>query len=58
MLDKNTLAPNFKLLDQDGKEHSLLDYRGSYVLVYFYPKDDPTNHGTEILKDIYEIKNS
>ncbi len=34
------LAPDFKLPDQSGKEHKLLDYRGGWVLVYFYPKDD------------------
>jgi peroxiredoxin Q/BCP len=32
------LAPAFTLPDQDGKEHSLKDYRGQIVLVYFYPK--------------------
>ena len=26
--------------DQDGKKHSLSDYGGKWVLVYFYPKDD------------------
>lgn len=35
-----TLAPDFMLLDQDGKEHALSSYRGKWVLVYFYPKDD------------------
>jgi len=33
-------APAFTLPDQDGKEHSLADYRGKWVLLYFYPKDD------------------
>lgn len=33
-------APSFKLLDQEGKSHSLADYKGQWVLVYFYPKDD------------------
>lgn len=33
-------APLFTLPDQDGKEHSLKDYRGKWVLIYFYPKDD------------------
>ncbi|MGH7175695.1 MAG: thioredoxin-dependent thiol peroxidase [Minisyncoccia bacterium] len=33
-------APEFTLQDQDGKEHSLKDYRGKWVLLYFYPKDD------------------
>lgn len=35
-----SLAPNFSLTDQDGKTHTLKDYRGKWVLVYFYPKDD------------------
>lgn len=33
-------APSFSLPDQDGKVHTLTDYRGRYVLLYFYPKDD------------------
>jgi len=33
-------APNFKLQDQGGKWHSLADYRGKWVALYFYPKDD------------------
>ena len=33
-------APEFSLPDQDGKEHALGDYRGKWVLLYFYPKDD------------------
>jgi thioredoxin-dependent peroxiredoxin len=33
-------APDFTLPDQDGKEHSLADYVGKWVLLYFYPKDD------------------
>lgn len=33
-------APSFSLPDQDGKPHSLSDYKGQWVLVYFYPKDD------------------
>ena len=40
MLNIKTPAPNFKLLDQNGKEHTLAYHRGSYVLIYFYPKDD------------------
>src|SRR5690606_11402959 len=32
------LAPAFTLLDQEGREHSLKDYRGKTVLLYFYPK--------------------
>jgi peroxiredoxin Q/BCP len=32
-------TPNFKLLDQEGKEHQLSDYLGKWVVLYFYPKD-------------------
>ncbi len=31
-------APNFKGLDQDGKEHKLSDYKGKKLVVFFYPK--------------------
>src|SRR3990167_10391720 len=33
-------APEFTLSDQKGTPHSLKDYRGQWVLLYFYPKDD------------------
>lgn len=33
-------APGFTLQDQNGKEHSLSSYKGKWVLIYFYPKDD------------------
>ncbi|HCI52065.1 MAG TPA: peroxiredoxin [Gallionella sp.] len=33
-------APDFKLDDQHGKPHSLQSYRGKWVVLYFYPKDD------------------
>ena len=36
----NTVAPAFRLTDQDGKMHALADYKGKWVLLYFYPKDD------------------
>ncbi len=35
-----TAAPDFMLLDQDGTGHTLSQYRGRWILVYFYPKDD------------------
>lgn len=40
MLKSGDKAPEFTLLDQDGKSHSLSSYRGKWVLLYFYPKDD------------------
>lgn len=33
-------APGFALPDQNGKIHELKSYLGSWVLIYFYPKDD------------------
>ena len=40
MLKVKQKAPDFVLKDQVGQEQSLSDYRGQWVLVYFYPKDD------------------
>lgn len=40
-------APDFSLPDQDGKIHKLSDYRGKWVLVYFYPQDDTPGCTTE-----------
>ena len=39
MLEIGTKAPDFTLPDQNGEEHSLKDYRGKKVILYFYPKD-------------------
>ena len=33
-------APDFSLPDENGKMHSLSQYRGQKIVVYFYPKDD------------------
>ena len=33
-------APDFMLPDQGGAIHTLSSYRGRWVLLYFYPKDD------------------
>lgn len=38
-MKNGTLAPDFSLPDQNGKKHRLHDYRGEWVLLYFYPKD-------------------
>lgn len=40
MLETKKTAPAFTLLDQDEQSRSLEQYKGSYVLIYFYPKDD------------------
>lgn len=41
-LSVGSKAPEFSLFDQNNKEHELVDYRGQWVLLYFYPKDDTT----------------
>lgn len=33
-------APAFSLPDQDGKTHKLAEYKGKYIVLYWYPKDD------------------
>ena len=40
MLEVGTQAPDFTLPDQNGNRHSLSDYRGKEVILYFYPKDN------------------
>ena len=41
MLKKNTIAPMFRALDENGHLLSLMDYVGEKnVVLYFYPKDD------------------
>lgn len=40
MLKEGNKAPDFKLPGDDGKTHSLKDYKGKKVVLYFYPKDD------------------
>ena len=33
-------APNFKLQDQNGQTHTLDEYKGKWLALYFYPKDN------------------
>lgn len=39
-LEQGSKAPAFKANDQDGNPHSLKDYKGKKVALYFYPKDN------------------
>jgi thioredoxin-dependent peroxiredoxin len=39
-LEVGMAAPAFHLQDQAGAWHSLSDYRGRWLVLYFYPKDD------------------
>lgn len=40
-------APAFRLQDQNGQWHTLDDYEGRWVVMYFYPKDDTPGCTTE-----------
>ena len=40
MLEINTKAPSFTLSDEEGQAHSLEDYRGQKIVLYFYPRDN------------------
>ena len=40
MLEVGTKAPSFNLADQDGVFHSLEEYSGKKLVLYFYPKDN------------------
>ena len=40
MLNTGTKAPEFALQDQNGEMHTLSDYAGKKLLVYFYSKDN------------------
>jgi peroxiredoxin Q/BCP len=39
MLEQGSKAPDFTLSDQFAKKHTLSDYHGKWVVLYFYPKD-------------------
>ncbi len=38
LLEKGSMAPDFRLLNQDGDIVAMSDYEGRKLLVYFYPK--------------------
>jgi thioredoxin-dependent peroxiredoxin len=45
-LKLGSVAPDFKLKDQDGHPHTLLMHRGQFILLFFYPRDN-TPHCTK-----------
>ena len=52
-------APGFNLQDQNGDWHDLGDYRGQWLAVYFYPRDDTPGCTTEACNfrdNIYAFK--
>ena len=40
MLEAGMKAPDFTLIDKEGKAVSLSDFLGKKVVLYFYPKDN------------------
>jgi len=51
-------APDFSLPDQNSKLHELKDYRGKWLVLYFYPKDDTpgcTQEACAFRDDLHQI---
>ncbi|MBU1691678.1 MAG: peroxiredoxin [Gammaproteobacteria bacterium] len=51
-------APPFSLPDQNGNVHTLDDYKGRWVVLYFYPKDDTpgcTQQACEFRDDLHKL---
>lgn len=60
MLEKGTKAPDFALLDKDGKEVKLSDFLGKKVVLYFYPRDNTpgcTRQACAFAENYQEFKN-
>ena len=52
-------APEFTLLDQHKAAHTLADYKGKWVVLYFYPKDDTpgcTKEACRFRDDIFVLR--
>ena len=47
VLEVGQSAPDFLLPDQDGKTRQLVDWRGKWLVLYFYPKNDTPGCTTE-----------
>ncbi|MFV0346115.1 MAG: thioredoxin-dependent thiol peroxidase [Bacteroidales bacterium] len=57
MLEIGDKAPNFKGVDEQGKEVKLSDYKGEKLILYFYPKDNTPGCTAEScnLNDNYQM---
>ncbi len=52
-------APDFSLPDQDGKTRTLADFRGKWLALFFYVKDDTpgcTEQACKFRDDIHELR--
>jgi len=58
-LEAGSQAPEFDLLDQNGKRQTLTDYRGKWLVLYFYPKNDTpgcTTQACNFRDDYFKIR--
>jgi thioredoxin-dependent peroxiredoxin len=58
-LQKGDSAPDFTLPDAEGKNHTLSNYRGNIVVLYFYPKNNTpgcTKQGCSIRDGYAELR--
>ncbi len=56
---EGSAAPDFKLQDQTGKWHTLEQYKGKWVVLYFYPKDNTpgcTTQACELRDNIFAFR--
>ena len=56
-----SIAPAFRLQDQNGKWHTLEQYRGQWVVLYFYPKDQTpgcTTQACELRDNIFAFRHA
>jgi thioredoxin-dependent peroxiredoxin len=54
-------APSFRLQDQNGAWHTLEEYRGQWLVLYFYPKDETpgcTTQACELRDNIFAFRKS
>lgn len=56
-LELGAPAPAFELKDQHGNSHTVEDYQGKWLVLYFYPKDDTPGCTTEAcaFRDEYKV---
>lgn len=47
MIEINSVVPNFSLIGSDKEEHSLSEYKGKKIILYFYPRDNTPGCSTE-----------
>ncbi|MGC8586834.1 MAG: peroxiredoxin [Candidatus Micrarchaeia archaeon] len=59
MVEEGDKAPDFRLRGSDGKLHTLKDFKGKYLILYFYPKDNTpgcTLEANEFNKNLDDIR--